>query len=115
MTVETTKLRTELVERLIEASARLVENGREQGISKQEYIRVSAKALAVLASVEIVLNTLATDDGEQFLAVKKTISGIHHVYRDNDTDDFTSGSRSGYALVVRYMEMVLKISQRDCA
>lgn len=115
MAVVTTNLRTELVKRLTEASARLVADGQRQDISKQEYIRVNVKALSVLASIQIVMDTLTTDDVDQFLAVKKVISDIHQVYCDNDTNDFTSGSRSGYALVIRYMEMVLKIAQRDCA
>lgn len=115
MAVETTNLRTELVKRLTEAGARLVEDGQRQDISQQEFIRVNAKAVSVLASIQIVMDTLTTDDVDELLAVKKVISDIHQVYCENDTNDFTSGSRSGYALVIRYMEMVLKIAQRDCA
>jgi hypothetical protein len=91
------------------------ESRRTQGISEQEYVRVTAKALAVLAAIEIVVNSIETDDVKQYLTAKKQISNLHQFYHENDVNDFASGSRSGYALAVRYMDFVLRIAQRDCA
>lgn len=108
-------IRNELVKRLNDAYQFVSESRRAPGISEQEYVRVTAKALAVLTSIQIVAKAIDMDDVTQYLTVKKQLSNLHQLYHANDVNDFTSGSRSGYALAVRYMDFVLRIAQRDCA
>jgi hypothetical protein len=105
-TVATTAVRDELVERITNAYARLLDLSKTSTLAfndTNEYLRLNGKMLALRQATEAIRNGIATDDLEQFKAVETEMFKAHRRFAENDFNSGTAGGRSGYSLVIDYM------------
>lgn len=105
-TTVTTEVRDELVERIDNAYANVLEISNTSTLAfndPNEYMRLNGKMVALRVAKEAILKRITEDNVEQFNAVKETMFNAHRLHAENDYNAGTNGARSGYSLVIDYM------------